>query len=222
MKKTIVRAALTTTMLFSMVLGQNVITNAAAVKPVATATPTATSKPTATAKPTATPVPIMRDNLSKYGLKKDLELPVTVTAGGLSYTLEKFMIYDFKSKDAQNLVKKYDYDSFGGLVSNPKYFIWTKITIKNNSKNTVKRSLNDREKLWTLSLQGKSQLDTIWPKANVKKLNSKEAFYYYTIKPGEQLSTYQAYLYEEDFRYFVIRLFYGGEFDEKFVVNSQE
>lgn len=168
MKKTIVRAALTTTMLFSMVLGQNVITNAAAVKPVATATPTATSKPTATAKPTATPVPIMRDNLSKYGLKKDLELPVTVTAGGLSYTLEKFMIYDFKSKDAQNLVKKYDYDSFGGLVSNPKYFIWTKITIKNNSKNTVKRSLNDREKLWTLSLQGKSQLDTIWPKANVK------------------------------------------------------
>lgn len=216
MKKNILRAALTTTMLLSMVLGQNVITNAAAVTPVTAATPSAT------AKPAATPAPIMRDNLSKYGLKKDLELPVTVTAGGLSYTLEKIMIYDFKSKDAQNLVKKYDYESFGGLVSNPKYFIWTKITIKNNSKNTVKRSLNDREKLWTLSLQGKSQLDTIWPKANVKKLNSKEAYYYYTIKPGEQLSTYQAYLYEEDFKYFVIRLFYGGEFDEKFVVNSQE
>jgi hypothetical protein len=216
MKKNILRAALTTTMLLSMVLGQNVITNAAAVTPVTASTPSAT------AKPAATPAPIMRDNLSKYGLKKDLELPVTVTAGGLSYTLEKFMIYDFKSKDAQNLVKQYDYESFGGLVSNPKYFIWTKITIKNNSKNTVKRSLNDREKLWTLSLQGKSQLDTIWPKANVKKLNSKEAYYYYTIKPGEQLSTYQAYLYEEDFKYFVIRLFYGGEFDEKFVVNSQE
>ncbi|OMC97645.1 hypothetical protein [Paenibacillus odorifer] len=216
MKKNILRAALTTTMLLSMVSGQNVITNAAAVTPVTASTPSAT------AKPAATPAPIMRDNLIKYGLKKDLELPVTVTAGGLSYTLEKFMIYDFKSKDAQNLVKQYDYESFGGLVSNPKYFIWTKITIKNNSKNTVKRSLNDREKLWTLSLQGKSQLDTIWPKANVKKLNSKEAYYYYTIKPGEQLSTYQAYLYEEDFKYFVIRLFYGGEFDEKFVVNSQE
>lgn len=33
------------------------------------------------AKPTA--APIMRDNLSKYGLVKDVELPVTVTAGGL-------------------------------------------------------------------------------------------------------------------------------------------
>lgn len=142
MKKTIVRAVLTTTMLFSMVLGQNVITNAAAVTPIAAATPTTTT----TVKSTATPVPIMRDNLSKYGLKKDLELPVTVTAGGLSYTLEKFMIYDFKSKDAQNLVKQYDYDSFGVMVSNPKYFIWTKITIKNNSNKIVKRSLNDQKK----------------------------------------------------------------------------
>lgn len=152
MKKTIVRAVLTTTMLFSMVLGQNVITNAAAVTPSAIAT----------AKPAATPAPIMRDNLSKYGLKKDLELPVTVTAGGLSYTLEKFMIYDFKSKDAQNLVKKYDYDSFGVMVSKPKHFIWTKITIKNNSNKIVKRSLNDQKEKWILSLQGKGQLDQIW------------------------------------------------------------
>lgn len=139
MKKNILRAALTTTMLLSMVLGQNVITNAAAVTPVTAATPSAT------AKPAATPAPIMRDNLSKYGLKKDLELLITVTAGGLSYTLEKFMIYDFKSKDAQNLVKKYDYDSFSAMVSNPRYLIWTKITIINNSKKTVKRTLDDRK-----------------------------------------------------------------------------
>ncbi|MEK3865257.1 hypothetical protein MHH60_17415 [Paenibacillus sp. FSL H7-0716] len=216
MKKTIVRAVLTTTMLFSMVLGQNVITNAAAVTPVVTATSTAT------VKPAATPVPIMRDNLSKYGLKKDLELPVTVTAGGLSYTLEKFMIYDFKSKDAQNLVKKYDYDSFGVMVSKPKYLIWTKITIKNNSNKIVKRSLNDQKEKWILSLQGKGQLDQIWPKVNVEKLNNKEAFYYYTLKPSEQLTTYQAYLYDQDFNYFAIRLFHDGGFDEKFIVNSTE
>lgn len=215
MKKNILRAALTTTMLLSMVLGQNVITNAAAVTPVTASTPSAT------AKPAATPAPIMRDNLSKYGLKKDLELLITLTAGGLSYTLEKFMIYDFKSKDAQNLVRQYDYDSFSAMVSNPRYLIWTKITIINNSKKTVKRTLDDHKEKWTLTLQRFGQIDEIWPTANLKKLNNKEALYYYSLKPGEQLSTYQAYLYDQDINYFVIRLFHDGEFDEKFVVNSQ-
>ncbi|OMC66731.1 hypothetical protein BK121_19085 [Paenibacillus odorifer] len=217
MKKNILRAALTTTMLLSMVSGQNVITNAAAVTPVTASTPSAT------AKPAATPAPIMRDNLSKYGLKKDLELPVTVTAGGLSYTLEKIMIYDFKSKDAQNLVKQFKYDSFGGMVSNPKHFIWTKITIKNNSNKIVKRSLNDQKEKWSLTLSSSGgRIDAIWPKANVGKLNNKDAFYYYSLKPGEQLTTYQAFLYDQNFKYLVIRLFHEGGFDEKFVVNSQE
>ncbi len=213
MKKNILRAALTTTMLLSMVLGQNVITNAAAVTPVTASTPSAT------AKPAATPAPIMRDNLSKYGLKKDLELPVTVTADGLSYTLEKFMIYDFKSKDAQNLVKQFKYDSFGVMVSKPKHFIWTKITIKNNSNKIVKRSLNDQKEKWVLSLKYGGELDPIWPKVNEEKINNKSAFYYYTLKPGEQLSTYQAFLYEKDFDYFAIRMYHAGGFDEKLIVN---
>ncbi|WP_340393468.1 hypothetical protein [Paenibacillus sp. FSL E2-0190] len=213
MKKNILRAALTTTMLLSMVSGQNVITNAAAVTPIAAATPSVT------AKPAATPAPIMRDNLSKYGLKKDLELPVTVTAGGLSYTLEKFMIYDFKSKDAQNLVRQFKYDSFGVMVSKPKHFIWTKITIKNNSNKIVKRSLNDQKEKWVLSLKYGGELDPIWPKVNEEKINNKSAFYYYTLKPGEQLSTYQAFLYEKDFDYFAIRMYHAGGFDEKLIVN---
>lgn len=54
------------------------------------------------------------------------------------------------------------------------------------------------------------------------KLNNKEAFYYYTLKPSEQLTTYQAYLYDQDFNYFAIRLFHDGGFDEKFIVNSPE
>ncbi|OMD76723.1 MULTISPECIES: hypothetical protein [Paenibacillus] len=213
MKKNILRAALTTTMLLSMVSGQNVITNAAAVTPIAAATPSVT------AKPAATPAPIMRDNLSKYGLKKDLELPVTVTAGGLSYTLEKFMIYDFKSKDAQNLVKQFKYDSFGVMVSNPKYLVWTKIIIKNNSKSIVKRALYDQKDKWVLSLKDGGELDPIWPKVNEEKINNKSAFYYYTLKPGEQLSTYQAFLYEKDFDYFAIRMYHAGGFDEKLIVN---
>lgn len=45
------KVALATTLLFSSVLGNGMIANAA------------TTKPTATVKPTATPAPIMRDNL---------------------------------------------------------------------------------------------------------------------------------------------------------------
>lgn len=128
MKKNILRAALTTTMLLSMVLGQNVITNAAAVTPVTAATPSAT------AKPAATPAPIMRDNLSKYGLKKDLELPVTVTAGGLSYTLEKIMIYDFKSKDAQNLVKNMIMNLLEGLLVTQSILFGLKLQLRITAK----------------------------------------------------------------------------------------
>jgi hypothetical protein len=213
MKKEIVKATFVATMLFSVVLGQGGITNAAA------ATPVATAKPTATVKPAATPTPIMRDNLSKYGLKKDMELPVTVTAGGLSYTLEKIMIYDINSKDAQSLIKQYKYDSFGVMVSKPKYLIWTKITIKNNSKSIVKRSLYDQKDKWVLTFKRGGELDTIWPKVNEEKINNKSAFYYYTLKPEEQLSTYQAFLYEKDFEYFAIRMYHADGFDEKLIVN---
>lgn len=70
MKKKIVEATMAATMLLGTVLAQGVVANAEAVTPVVTAKPTAAVKPTASVKSTATPVPIMRDNLSKFGLKK--------------------------------------------------------------------------------------------------------------------------------------------------------
>ncbi|NQX49078.1 hypothetical protein HQN87_27510 [Paenibacillus tritici] len=204
--KTAVKALLGVALLTGSVVAQTGAVSAAEAKP--------------TAKPTAqsTAAPVMRDNLSKYGLVKDMELPVTVTAGGLSYTLEKIMIYDINSKDAQNLIKQFRYDSFGVLVSKPKYFIWTKITIKNNSNSTVKRSLNDQQDKWVLTLKRGGELDPIWPKTNEGKINNKSAFYYYTLKPGEELSTYQAFLYEKDFDYFAVRLYHANGFDEKLIV----
>jgi hypothetical protein len=209
MKKEIVKATFVATMLFSVVLGQGGITNAAA------ATPVATAKPTATVKPAATPTPIMRDNLSKYGLKKDMELPVTVTAGGLSYTLEKIMIYDINSDTVKGLKKKYEYGNVSGLVANPKYFIWTKITIKNNSKNTVDNISGEK---WSLSLMEGGQLDPLWNFSRMGKTNDKEALNRLILKPGEKLTSYQAFMYAKDIKSFVIRLFFNGQFDEKYVV----
>jgi len=124
MKKTMVKSVLAATMLFSAVLGQGAIANAA------------------TAKPTAAPV--MTDNLSKYGLKKAMDLPVTLTSEGLSYTLHKIMIYDFKSADVKNLQKLYGFQDSTGSIDSPKYLIWTKFTLQNNTNKTMIGTGKDR------------------------------------------------------------------------------
>lgn len=170
------------------------------------------------AKPTA--APIMRDNLSKYGLVKDVELPVTVEAGGLSYTLEKIMIYDFNSKDAQGLIKKFQYATGSGMYLNPKSMIWTKITIKNDSKKVID-NLDGKSK-WSIQTSDFNQIDPIQSFSKIGKTNDKEALNVYKLKPGESLSTYQAYYYSGNFDYVAIRLYYSGEFSENFLVIREE
>ncbi|WP_342424161.1 hypothetical protein [Paenibacillus sp. FSL E2-0178] len=198
MGRTAVKALLATALLAGGIVGQ-----------VGPASATA-------AKPTA--APIMRDNLSKYGLVKDVELPVTVEAGGLSYTLEKIMIYDFNSKDAINLRKTYKYGEESGLISKPTYFVWTKITVKNNSKKVVDNTTDD---FWRLKFKTFTTLEPVTNWSRIEKTNDKMALNKLLLKPGEQLTTYQAYMYDgTTFDYFVIRLFFNGQFSEKYVVKE--
>ncbi|ETT61297.1 hypothetical protein BSK66_27675 [Paenibacillus odorifer] len=210
-KTTLVKSVLAATMLFSVVLGNGAITNAAA-----TAKPANTAKPTVTAKPTATPAPIMRDNLSKYGLKKDVELPVTVTAGGLSYTLEKIMIYDAKSKDAQALIKKFNYSGEG------KYFIWTKITVKNNSGNTIKKDYTDVSEKWRLGFGSQLGAYPTMPQSKDTSVNDKEALWGWNLKPGQSMTSYQAYYYNGDFKSFVIWVENKNNLVSQYIVNPPE
>lgn len=160
---------------------------------------------------------VMTDNLSKYGLKKDMELPVTVEAGGLSYTLHKVMIYDFNSKDAVALKKRFDYPSISALISKPKYFVWTKITIKNKTKKTID-NMNGRSS-WVLQPSDKKEFDPTDSFSKIHSINDKEALNTFKLKPGESLTTYQALYYDGNFDYFAIRLYYGGQFAEKFLVS---
>ncbi len=212
MKKAIVKAILAATMLVSVAIGSVEPTNAAAA-----------TTPAPAAGKTTTPVPVMTDNLSKYGLKKDLELPVTVTAGGLSYTLHKVMIYDFNSKDAKDLRKKYNYLDSMGMVPNPKYFIWTKITITNKSQKLIQKNFKSISSKWRLFFDsGMNDGEAYMPMPVASKFenNSKKALNDFTLNPGESLTTYQAVYYQGAFKYFEIFLNYNNQLKSQYVVGN--
>ncbi|AIQ27999.1 hypothetical protein P40081_07255 [Paenibacillus sp. FSL P4-0081] len=197
MGRTAVKVLLATTLLAGVIVGQ-----------VGPASATA-------AKPTA--APIMRDNLSKYGLVKDVELPVTVEAGGLSYTLEKIMIYDIKSETAQSLIKKYEYNNYG------KYFVWTKITLENKGEKTIEVSSKDPNPKWMIRVGDGAVLDQDMPGKLVREKNSKEALWTYSLKPGQKLSTYQGLLcYGSKLDHLVISLDVKGKSAIKYIVNRKE
>lgn len=205
MKKTSLKVAMAMVILSSAVIGNGYTASATTSKPVATQVPAE--------------APIMRDNLFKFGLKKEVELPVTVTAGGLSYTLEKMMVYDVKSKDAQALIKKYGYIEKVAL-RDTKYMVWTKITIKNNSQNLIQLTSKSPSMKWTINVNSLT-LNPSMPKLKVNEFNSKEALWNWKLEPGKELSTYQMFGALEDFSDLYIFVNYGGYFDEKAIVKRQ-
>lgn len=208
MKKSMVKTTLAAALLVSGILGQGSARVAEAE--AAAGTPATT---------TTKAQPIMTDNLAKYGLKKDVELPVTVTAGGLSYTLEKIMIYDAKSKDAQALAKKYGY-----AVNGAQYFIWTKISVENKSGKVIQRNIKDISEKWRLNFgdSARGEAFAVMPEANYYTENSKDALWTWTLKPGEKLNTYQAYTYMGDFKHFVIWLDNKNASVTKYIVNDKK
>ncbi|OKP91437.1 hypothetical protein [Paenibacillus sp. P32E] len=198
MKKTMMKAIMAATMLISTVAGQWEISNANAAA--------------------ATPAPIIRDNLFKFGLKKEVELPVTITSGGFSYTLEKLMIYDVKSNDAQALMKKYGYSD--RIYKAPtKYMVWTKITIENKSNKIVQRNAKDQQDKWFLSFDG-GGLNWPTPKKVFDVVNSKEALNTWVLKPGQKLTTYQMYGYFTEPKFISIYTNIDGGFDQKIIVKE--
>ncbi|WP_339222829.1 hypothetical protein [Paenibacillus sp. FSL H8-0332] len=166
----------------------------------------------------ATAAPVMTDNLAKFGLKKAMNLPVTLESEGLSYTLHKIMIYDFKSPEVKKLQQLYGFQDSTGMIDKPKYFIWTKVTLENKTGKTMHGGGGDLQGLVRLTFKTGQIIDAIWPEKLASKTNSKEALWTYTLKPGEKITSYFAYAYDNDFDYFVARMFYGKNFVEKYVV----
>ncbi|WNS41017.1 hypothetical protein [Paenibacillus sp. MMS20-IR301] len=169
-------------------------------------------------KPTA--APIMTDNLAKYGLKKGMNLPVTLESEGLKYTLHKIMIYDFKSPEVKKLQQLYGFQNSTSIIDKPKYFIWTKVTLENGTKKKLHGGGNDITITIPFTFKTGQITDALWPEKLASKTNSKEALWTYDLKPGEKITSYLAYAYESEFDYFVIRMLYGKNFIEKYVVSE--
>ncbi len=171
----------------------------------------------AAASTSTKPAAVMTDNLFKYGLKKNVELPVTLTAGGLSYTLEKIMIFDINSATAQQLIKKYGYNNYG------KYFVWTKITLENKGDKVIGFSSKDTNPKWMILVGDGAVLSQDMPSVKVREKNSKEALWTYNLKPGEKLSTYQGLLnFGSTLDHLVIKLNVKGESEIKYIVDRKE
>lgn len=224
MKKATIRSVMAATMLAGVVLGVGQVSDAeaagVALGTVAQTAPVASASKVTSASLSATPAPVMRDNLFKFGLEKAVELPVTITSGGFSYTLEKLMFYDVKSKEAQALMQKYGYTD--RIYKAPtKYMVWTKITIKNSSNKVIQQGATSLNPKWFLTVDGINLLGPT-PKNFRHVKNSKEALYDWSLKPGETLTTYQMYGSSIDPEYIVIRTYVGDGFDEKFIVNMPE
>ncbi|CAH1217376.1 hypothetical protein PAECIP111892_04402 [Paenibacillus auburnensis] len=166
-----------------------------------------------------TKTPAMTDNFFKYGMEKTQDLPATINADGLSYTLHKVMIYDVNSKDAQTIWKTYKFLPLS-LYSKAKYLIWTKITITNNTTQTIRRDMKDLSQKWRVSvdtINGDTTLltsgDPYYP------YNSKESLGDFILKPNESLITYEAYYAKVKPRHFFVSLMYKNTLKNLYLVD---
>ncbi|NJJ39775.1 hypothetical protein [Paenibacillus apii] len=208
MKKTILKVSAA-----ALLLSQMVLVGGVEGKAVDTALPRV-----ATTVPAKPAVPVMTDNLSKYGLKKAMNLPVTLSSEGLSFTLHKIMIYDLQSVEVKKLKNLYGFQDGTSIIQDPKYMIWTKVTIQNNTKKPIHGGGYDIRVLLPFYFRDGKLVDPVWPRKLAEKTNSTEALWTYSLKPGQKITSYLAYYYKDSFDYFSISLMYGKNYVEKYVV----
>ncbi|MNN38343.1 hypothetical protein D3C81_1523350 [compost metagenome] len=128
------------------------------------------------------------------------------------------MIYDIQSAEVKKLKNLYGFQNTTSVINDPKYMIWTKVTIQNNTAKTIHGGGNDIWILLPFFFQDGKNVSPVWPKKLAEKTNSTEALWTYNLKPGQKITSYLAYYYKDSFDYFVIRLMYGKNYVEKYVV----
>jgi hypothetical protein len=94
--------------------------------------------------------------------------------------------------------------------------------VKNNSGNTIKKDYTDVSEKWRLGFGSQIGAYPTMPRSKDVSVNDKEALWGWSLAPGKQMSSYQAYYYNGDFKSFVIWVDNKKDSATKYIVNSPE
>jgi hypothetical protein len=135
------------------------------------------------------------NNFLAYGDIPKVKFPYTATSNiGLQVTLNDIHAYKVNSPEAQEIINKYELDV--NTPGNPQYFMWTHVTIQNNSKDVIGRNGDSPLPKWDVGVTGVAT--TIAPSKIsdiMGTFNRTDYLWVWSLKPGESLTSYQGYFF---------------------------
>ncbi|RJE86926.1 copper amine oxidase N-terminal domain-containing protein [Paenibacillus sp. 1011MAR3C5] len=132
-----------------------------------------------------------KHNFASYKQLKVLEnFPIVLDANGLKLTVHEAYLYKADSKEAKDLQRKYDFQEF----YRAKYLVWSKVTLENNTKETVRYDgLDMNQKIEWLTGSGDVGVILLHSSSiKVDKMNGTEVLNGFVLKPGESITSWEA------------------------------
>ncbi|MUT67784.1 copper amine oxidase N-terminal domain-containing protein [Paenibacillus sp. NEAU-GSW1] len=128
------------------------------------------------------------NNFARYGLVQTEEFPVTLKAGSFELTYHDMYIYPVKSVEGKAMEKEFYLNNSDGAY---KYYVKSKITIKNTGTNKISFSASDVSMKYRVTLGGRNTAYSITPSntSMIKEFNSKKYLYQWALDKGESVTS---------------------------------
>ncbi|REK76685.1 copper amine oxidase N-terminal domain-containing protein [Paenibacillus paeoniae] len=153
-----------------------------------------------------------KHNLASYKeLKVVTNFPIVLEASGLKLTVHDVYLYKADSKVVKDLHKKYKFQFF----DRAKYIVWSKITLENKSKQTIRYDgldLNPKVE-WFTATKDTAGLFINSSSVNYPDMSSSDVLSGWILKPGESITSTNVqidYLSEKPFDTFGVNLNYNN------------
>ncbi|MGG3471555.1 copper amine oxidase N-terminal domain-containing protein [Neobacillus pocheonensis] len=154
------------------------------------------------------------NNLVRYGIKMDKQLPVKIQGAKLSLALNNVWIYPAGSNEFYDWVSKFNIN----VAADTKYIVVTGISFVNNSNGILASKPESSDSPWFVSA---SYGDVSYPEYNVESSDN-EYIKQWSLKPGEKIEGFQIYqLNAEEVGPFVLYLEDGALTKEISFVKAQ-
>lgn len=138
---------------------------------------------------------VAKHNFEDYGLTPLVELPLVLETSGLELTVHEAFIYPTDAPEAVALNEKYKIRDF----EYAHYFLWTKVTLKNNSKKLITNDYRSpMRKVGASNGKGNSLWYANTTLPQYLTMNNTNVLHYWTLEPGESITSYVPFLDEEN------------------------